>query len=622
MAKKTSSKEPIKKKKKAIKKVNTKTTKTKVVKKTRTKNSKKRNFKISLKKTGLISLGAIIFVVACYIFYCIYTMPDIEKAVLQTRQPMTTIIAENGNEVATIGNIYSDVVMLYDVHPHLIDAIISTEDRRFYSHFGFDPIAFVRAMSVNIVSGRFAQGGSTITQQVAKNLFLTQNKTIKRKIQELFLSFWLEYKFSKDQILTLYVNRVYLGSGTYGIQSAARRYFQKPVSDLNLKEAAIIAGMLKAPSRYNPLTNPENAEQRAKVVLKNMVDNQIIDMDQYNYALTMGVGSSEENRVKDAKHFADWVYQETNNILGERENDVLVYTTLNQDLQKKAKKILERKIAENKSKNVTQGAIVVLDKTGAVRALVGGVDYNSSQFNRATQALRQPGSAFKTIVYLTALQNGFKPSDKVDDYPITIGNWTPTNISGKYYGEVTLNQAFTHSYNISAVNLSQKISLDKIIKTAKNIGITTPLKKAPSLALGTSEVRIIDMAAAYATIANNGDLVTPYTIKEVYTKEGYQIYEKEPYIGKKVLKRKAVEDLTKMMESVINSGTGKRAKLNTFAAGKTGTSQEYRDAWFIGFTKDFTVAVWVGNDDNSPMDKISGGGLPTEIWKEVIESIK
>lgn len=615
MAKKAiAKKQPTKteKKKKTIKKTNP----------VKPKKTKKKIQKVSWKKVCLFSFIGFAVILICYITYCILTMPDIEKAVSQTRQPMTTIIAENGNEISTVGNIYSDVVMLYDVHPYVIDAIISTEDRRFYSHFGFDPIAFVRAMGTNIMSGRYAQGGSTITQQVAKNLFLTQNKTIKRKTQELLLSFWLEYKFSKDQILTLYINRVYLGSGTYGIQSASRRYFQKPASDLNLKEAAIIAGMLKAPSRYNPLNNEELAIARAKTVLKTMIENDIIDKDQYDYALTMEIGTGDKNRVKGAKHFTDWAYIETNKILGERENDVLVYTTLDQDLQEKTQKILEDAIKKNSDKNVTQGAIVVLDKTGAVKALVGGVDYNISQFNRATQALRQPGSSFKTFLYLAALQNGFKPTDKVEDLPITIGEWKPTNINGKYYGEVTLNQAFINSYNLAAVNLSQQLSLDKVISVAKNLGITTPIHKIPSMVLGTSEVKVIDMAAAYATIANNGDLVTPYAIKEVYTKEGYQIYQFSLQPNKKVAKRNAIEQITKMLENAVNNGTGKRAKINGFSAGKTGTSQAYRDAWFVGFTETHTAAVWFGNDDNSPMKKVSGAGLPAETWKKVIESIK
>ncbi|MDR1693697.1 MAG: PBP1A family penicillin-binding protein [Lactobacillaceae bacterium] len=618
MAKKTTANKTTEKsektKKKAVKKP--------VLKKTSGKKTKKPTKSFVKKALFLFSL-ALAAALACYILYCILTMPNIEKAMLRTRQPMTTIIAENGNDITTVGNIYSDVVMLYDVHPYVINAILATEDRRFYSHFGFDPIAFARAMSVNILSGKYAQGGSTITQQVAKNLFLTQNKTIKRKIQELFLAFWLEYKFSKDQILTLYINRVYLGAGTYGIQSASRRYFQKPASDLNLKEAAILAGILKAPSKYNPLANQANADERAKIVLQNMVNNNFIDEDQYKYALTLDTGSGEQSRVKGAKHFADWVYQETNALLGERENDILVYTTLDQHLQEKAQNILETKIAQNSDKNVNEGAIVVLDNnTGAVKAMVGGIDYGSSQFNRATQALRQPGSAFKTFVYLTALQNGFNITDKIEDYPITIGKWTPENITGKYYGTVTLKQAFANSYNLAAVDLSQRLSLDKIIKTARSLGITTPMKKNPSIVLGTAEVKVIDMAAAYAAIANNGNLVIPYAITEVYTKDGYQIYQHSLQQEKKVAKRKAVEEMIRLLEIAVRSGTGQKAKLETFSAGKTGTSQGYRDAWFVGFTDKYTIAVWVGNDDNSPMNKISGSGLPAEIWKEVAKSIK
>lgn len=577
--------------------------------------------KFSFRKLFWYTVLAVMLFVGSYVAYCYFTLPDIEKAVGQTRQPMTTVIADNGNEVTTYGHIYSDVVMLYDINPYAIDAILSTEDRRFYSHFGFDPIAFGRAMFVNIFAGRYAQGGSTITQQVAKNLFLTQSKTMKRKVQELLLAFWLEKKFSKDQILTLYVNRVYLGSGTYGIQSASQRYFSKPASDLNIKEGAVIAGMLKAPTRYNPLNSPKLAEDRAKVVLKNMLDNKVLDKDLYELALKQPMSSGEKRRVKDAKHFADWTYTQVNELLGEREKDVMVYTTLDQNLQEKAQDILDETIKANKDKNVTQGAIVVLDKFGAVKALVGGANYGQSQFNRATQALRQPGSAFKTFVYLTALNEGWKRSDKIMDVPMKIGKWEPSNISGKHYGEVTLNEAFARSLNLATVDLAQKLSLDKIARQAYNLGIATQLKKTPALALGASEVKVIDMAAAYATIANGGNLVEPFAIKEIYSRDGYQIYEKDAYVDRLVVKKEPVKELVRMMESVVNSGTGKKAKINGFAAGKTGTSQGHRDAWFVGFTDKHTVAVWLGNDDNSPMKGVSGGGLPAEIWKKVVESV-
>lgn len=587
------------------------------------KSSKKRESKqrVETRRFLWIFLGCLVITFASYILFCILTMPDIEKAIVQTRQPTTTIIAGNGNEINTYGNIYRDVVMLYDVKPYVVDAILSTEDRRFYSHFGFDLIAFGRAMTVNVMSRRYAQGGSTITQQVAKNLFLTKNKTIRRKVQELLLSFWLEYKLSKDQILTLYINRVYLGSGTYGIQAASQKYFQKPASDLNMKEAAIIAGMLKAPSRYNPINNRKLAIERSNTVLQNMVNNQVIDKDQMEMAMKMPVGNPSNQKV-DAKHFADWVYSDVNILLGERDNDIIVYTTLNQELQENVQRILDSVVSKNKDKNVNQGAIVVLDRDGAVLAMAGGTNYNSSQFNRAVQALRQPGSAFKTFVYLSALQEGIKPSDTIEDIPVIIGKWSPENITGKYYGKVTLTEAFVRSLNLATVNLSQKFSYDKVIKVAKDLGISTDIKKTPAMVLGSFEVKVLDMAGAYATIANEGHLVKPYAIREAYNKEGYQIYQRNTDPVKKVVKRKAVKEITKMMEKVISKGTGTKAQTNRFAAGKTGTSQKHRDAWFVGFTEKHTIAVWFGNDDNSPMKGVSGGNLPAETWKKVVQSIE
>lgn len=595
----------------------------KSAKKTRKKESKQRVTNRRKHPKGfrrlVITLGlAACAVLALYIGYCFITLPDVEEAVARTRQPSTTIIADNGNEIQTFGQVYSEVVRSEELPQYVVDAIVSTEDRRFYSHFGFDVISFTRAMLTNIFAGRYAQGGSTITQQVAKNLFLTPNKTIKRKVQELLFAFWLEHKFSKEQILTLYLNRVYLGTGTYGIEAAAQKYFQKSSRDLNLKEAAIIAGMLKAPSRYNPIASEQRAVDRAKVVLRNMVHTQAITEDDMIHALNMRLGPEKNYKVAGAKHFADWAYSETNDFIGERDNDINVYTTLDQNIQQAAEKILRRNIQANSKRNVTDGAIVVLDKNGAIRAMVGGINYEKSQFNRATQALRQPGSAFKPFVYLTALQKGWEPDDKIEDLPITIGTWKPENYDRKYYGEVTLEKALAKSLNLATVNLAEKVSRPDIIKNARKMGISTPISNTPALSLGAFEVRVLDMAAAYAVLANGGHAVRPYAIKEIYTRDGYQIYLRQADEGHRIIKGKYVKEMTEMLEQVIENGTGRNARLNILAAGKTGTTQDYRDAWFVGFAGDLTCAVWVGNDDNSPMKGIGGGSLPAKIWKEVM----
>ena len=592
--------------------------------KPRTKKSKKTNdkhlfwlwFKI-LFFAGLI-VGA---AVAAYVAYCFATLPDIEKAVERTRQPSTTIIAENGQEISTYGSVYSEVIYPYELPEYVTDAVIATEDRRFYSHFGFDIISFGRAMVTNVIKGRYAQGASTITQQVAKNLFLTSQKNIKRKVQELLMAFWLEYKFSKEQILTLYLNRVYMGSGTYGIEAASQKYFQKSSRDLNMLEGAILAGLLKAPARYNPAASKKRALERASVVLKNMVNAGYITEKEREEALKLSIGASIHDKFEGGKYFADWVYNEVNAYIGERENDINVYTTLDKHLQTEAENILRKTIWANaKTKNVTNGAVVVLDKSGAVKAMVGGINYEKSQFNRAVQALRQPGSSFKTFVYLTALENGWDIDDEVEDYPLTIGKWKPENYTKTYYGTVTLEDAYVRSLNLATVDLSRKISRSDIIDTAHKMGISTPINDTPAMVLGASGVKVLDMAVAYAAIANGGYAVWPYSITEIYTKDGYPLYTRinEEDDRQRILDEDAVEDMTEMMEEVINRGTGKRAKLDGFAAGKSGTSQDYRDAWFVGFSENYVAAVWLGNDDNSPMKGVGGGTLPAEIWQKIM----
>lgn len=599
-----------------------------MVKKTKTgrktANRKKRESKqrLAARRIILIFLSFLVITFAGWLLYCVLTLPDIDQAVARTRQPSTTITAENGNEVKTFGSVYSEVIRLNELPSYVPDAIISTEDRRFYAHFGFDIVAFTRAMLTNIFMGRYAQGGSTITQQVAKNLFLTSQKNIKRKTQELLLAFWLEHKFSKEQILTLYLNRVYLGAGTYGIEAASQKYFQKSSRDMNLLEAAIIAGMLKAPSRYNPIASAERAKARAKVVLQNMVNNDALTERQMKYALTLPVGEDKSYKVQGADYFADWVYREVNDYIGERDNDIYVYTTLDQKIQENAEKILREAVLAAKNRNVSEGAVVVLNKSGEVKAMVGGIDYRKSQFNRAVTALRQPGSAFKPFVYLTALQNGWKREDRIDDVPLSIGKWKPENYDKKYHGSVTLDEALMKSLNLATVNLSESLSRKDIIRTAKKMGISTPVENTPSLALGTFEVKVIDMAAAYSAIANGGYATWPHAIKEVYTRDGYQLYQREADTENRILDAGAVKDLTKMLEKVISQGTGRRAKIPGFAAGKTGTTQDYRDAWFVGFTDEYVIAVWVGNDDNSPMKGVTGGTLPAEIWRKIALSVR
>lgn len=542
-----------------------------------------------------------------------------KEAINRTRQPSTTIVADNGNEVQTFGTVYSEVVRSEELPQYVVDAIVYTEDKRFYKHFGFDVISFTRAMIANVFAGRYAQGGSTITQQVAKNLFLTSEKSIRRKVQELLLAFWLEYKFNKEQILTLYLNRVYLGAGTYGIEAASQKYFQKTSRDLNTMEAAIIAGMLKAPSRYNPIASKERAMERAYVVLKIMLDNELITEDNLERIKQMPIGKEKNARVQGAAYFADWVYNEINGYIGERAQDIYALTTLDQELQEKASQVLQETLEANADKNVTQGAIVIMDFDGGVKAMVGGKNYIKSQFNRATSALRQPGSAFKTFVYLTALQKGWLPEDKIEDREIIIKDWKPENNDKKYYGEVTLKYALAKSLNLATINLSQKVGGRNIINTARKMGIGTQIENTPSLALGTFEVTVLDMATAYTTIANGGYAVWPHAVKEIYSRDGFQLYQREQSAQNRIVDPQTIDGIRDMLEKVVKSGTGYRAQIKGFAAGKTGTSQDNRDAWFAGFTNDLVAVVWLGNDDNSPMNGIYGSGLPAQIWQKIMQ---
>jgi penicillin-binding protein 1A len=432
------------------------------------------------------------------------------------------------------------------------------------------------------------------------------------------LAFWLEKKFSKNQIMALYLNRVYFGSGNYGAEAAANWYFNKNVYDLNLREAAILAGMLKAPSRYNPIFQRANALKRADVVLGNMHKYGFIGDELYKRALKMPISDGQQYRVSGGKHFAQYVYDEVNNIIGERNDDLVVMTTLDQQLQETAEKIMRTKINAAKGQNVSEGAIVIMDKDGAIKAMVGGMDYNRSQYNRAVQAKRQAGSAFKPFVYTTALQLGFTPSSTIKDSPITIGKWKPENYTKRYYGEVSLTYALANSLNAATVNLSRELYLKDIAANAHKMGITTDISLTPSMVLGTSEVKVIDMATAYTVFANGGNSVRPYAINEIATNDGRQMYVRKAETKKQVLDTNVARQMSVMLEQVINQGTGRKAKLPIFAAGKTGTTQNYRDAWFIGWTNKYVTAVWLGNDNNKPMNKVGGGSLPAEIWHDIM----
>ncbi len=549
-------------------------------------------------------------------------LPNIAKTASFERQPAIIIKASNGIEIARYGELKGTTVSIDQMPPYLIKAVMAIEDRRFYDHPGLDLLGIARAMAVNISKGRFAQGGSTITQQLAKNLFLTHDRTIKRKIQEAMLAIWLEHELSKDEILSAYLNRVYLGAGVYGVEAASKVYFEKDVRNINLQEAAILAGLLKAPSRYSPAHNPKLAQERAKVVLAAMVDAGYITEQEKNKPFSaLPTPKQKPQGTNSYRYFADWVVDGLPDLVGTPDMDLIVETTMDPDLQKSAEAALIKALIENgETMTVKQGAILSLQADGAVVAMIGGRNYQQSQFNRVTQAVRSPGSSFKPFLYLTALEQGMTPDAPILDAPIEEGEYRPKNYADKYFGNVTLETALGASMNTAAVRLMQQTGVGPVREKARKLGIISDLEHDLSLALGSSGVSVLEMGLAYAAIANGGYRVYPYGIKRITNAEGRVLYQRKPIKSRyRVADAYAVADLQKMMRTVVEQGTGRRAKIQGLEiAGKTGTSQDSRDAWFIGFTDALVMAVWLGNDDNSPMNGVTGGNLPASIWREIM----
>ena len=546
--------------------------------------------------------------------WSLLNLPETESIQI-SRQPSITFLDKDGRIIASYGDVYGQSIQFSDLPENLINAVIVTEDKSFFSHPGVDFRGVIRAAYTNIKKRRIVQGGSTITQQLAKNLFLTPERSFTRKLHELILSFWLEMRFSKEQILSIYLNRVYLGSGTYGVQAASEKYFNKKVEDLSLYESAVIASLLKAPSKYNPIANFELSKKRASLVLNNMAKNNMISIKEVNKAKFNNTKYSKfTNAPKSTRYFVDWLLPRVKSYVGEIEKDLIVRTTLDVKLQKIAEKSLIN--VNSKFESAEQSSLVALDLNGGIIAMIGGTDYGDTQFNRVTQAKRQPGSAFKLFVYLAGLESGFSPNDTIVDSRIDIEGWSPKNYKNEYIGEVTLREAFSKSINTVAVKISETIGRDKVIDVAKSMGITSPILNSPSLALGTSEVTLLELTSAYNVLANNGNGVFSYGIRSIEDTDGEILFSRKLQGTGKVLESSIVGKMTRMMEQTIESGTGRNAKLNRPAAGKTGTSQSLRDAWFVGFTSNIVVGVWFGNDNDSPMKKITGGTAPAILWKD------
>ena len=545
-----------------------------------------------------------------------------------------TFLDRYGNEVGNRGIKHNDSVPLEDMPDHLVKATLATEDRRFYEHFGIDFYGTVRALMTNAKAGGVVQGGSTITQQLAKNLFLSNERTIERKINEAFLALWLETRLSKNEILKLYLDRAYLGGGAFGVDAAALYYFGKSVRDVTLAEAAMLAGLFKAPSKFSPLANLPAARARANVVLDNLVDNGFMTEGQV-YGARRNPATPIDRTEEDApNYYLDWAFDEMRKLVDTfpksvNERFFVVRTALDSNVQRYAQHTIESALRQyGHDYGASQSATVIADLDGAVRAMVGGRDYGESQFNRAVDALRQPGSSFKPYVYATALANGFKPSSVVVDSPVCIGNWCPHNYSGGYSGSMTLINAITHSINVIPVKLSialgdgnAKLGRAKIIQTARNFGIYTPLPDTPSLPIGADEVNVLEHAVAYATFPNLGKAVAPHAALEVRTGTGELVwrFDRDGKRPEQVISPQVALDMITMMNSVVENGTGKRAQLDGIkVAGKTGTTNGWRDAWFVGYTGNFAGAVWMGNDDYSPTKRMTGGTIPALVWHEIM----
>jgi len=570
------------------------------------------------RRVASISAGAVLVLVLglwIWIYWGLPQVPDAQTLWALNRQPSIMFVDNQDNIIGVRGAYYGRRTPLHDLPAYVPQAFIAIEDRRFYEHEGVDRMAILRAVLANLRAGETVQGASTISQQLARNLFLTPEQSINRKLREMVLASRIERRLTKDEILEMYLNRVYLGAGTFGVAAASRRYFGKSAKSLDLAEAAVIAGLPKAPSRYSPLTNPDGAWERAKVVLAAMADDDAID------AATVAMVRPPQFIAPVAgatvRYFTDWVMERAADYVGVGDRDLVVVTTLDTRLQRVAEQAVESRLALDGPKlGATQAALVALTPDGAVRALVGGRNYSDSQFNRAISAHRQPGSSFKPFVYLAALEAGLTPDTERDDAPYENRGWSPENYDGNYLGAITLRDALARSVNTVAVRVADEVGRTAIIRVAQRLGIASPLEPNRSLPLGTSEVTLYEMVRSFAAFANNGNKTEPYVILDVRTTDGTMLYEHPSTPATPVIAPQQLAEMNQMLFEVTQTGTGKRADLSPRpAAAKTGTSQDWRDAWFIGYTADLVTGVWVGNDDNSAMSKVVGGGIPATIWK-------
>jgi len=568
----------------------------------------------------VLGLWAVIAAVGILAF-AVSTLPPIQSLEVPKRPPTVEIAGTDGRTLVMRGEMSGSDVSIKELPTYLPRAFVAIEDRRFFSHYGVDPIGLLRAAAANVLHRGVSQGGSTLTQQLAKNLFLTQQRTLWRKMQEAVLALWLERKFSKTEILELYLNRVYFGSGAYGVEAAAQKYFGKPAREVKIAEAAMLAGLVKSPSRLAPSRNPDGAARRAQAVLAAMTELGFVTETMAKAAL-----AQPARAVKPAggsiNYVADWIMDVLDDLVGRVDQDLVVETSIDPVLQAAAEKALVDELALKGQKfDVAQGAVVAVTPEGAVRAMVGGKNYAESQFNRAVAAKRQPGSAFKPFVYLTALERGLTPDSVREDKPVALKGWKPENYGHEYHGPVTLTQALSHSLNTVSVRLTLEVGPAAVAKTAYRLGIASKLDANPSLALGTSEVSLLELTCAYAPFANGGSAIAPHVVERVRTRAGKMLYARAPQPLGRIIEPRYVAMMNAMMRETLVSGTAQKAQFPGWpAAGKTGTSQDFRDAWFIGYTGRLVTGVWVGNDDSSPTKKATGGSIPVDVWSRFMRA--
>jgi penicillin-binding protein 1A len=545
-------------------------------------------------------------------------MPDIDHLMQMHHQPSITYLDRSGAVVGIRGSQSGAPVDVDRLPAYVPAAFVAIEDRRFYEHDGVDPIGIARALVKDAMTGRPTQGASTITQQLARNLFLTPDQTLERKAQEIVLAVQLERRYTKKQILSLYLSRVYFGAGAYGLQAAAERYFGKPASALTIAEAATLAGVLKSPTHYSPIEDPEASAARARLVLDAMVETGAITEGQKQHALEHPARAFKSATSGAAQYFVDWADAQVHRMIvgGQPHNDLIVETTLDMPLEGLAANALRTTVERNARLGVQQGALVSLDALGRVRALVGGIDYGESQYDRAVQAKRQPGSSWKPFVYLTAMNAGHTPDEAVVDEPVTINGWTPQNFEGETLGQTTLKTAFAQSLNTVAARLADQVGRENVAATAHRLGITSQVNLDPAMALGTTLVSPLEMAQAYAPFSNGGDRAAAYAVERIRIAGGKTIYQHHDAPPQAVIGNPALQEMDELMRGVIADGTGKRAAIRGYdLAGKTGTTSDFRDAWFCGFTGGFVTVVWMGRDDDTPMRHVTGGSAPAEAWR-------